>query len=215
MTAAGMQGTSLVGAGEAAALEWAVAGSALDGNASGDLHLVVPGNPLSLVCVMDGLGHGPDAQLASEECAAILKSRMGAPLLDLIRAAHDGLRSTRGVAMTLGLIDAQRGRLEWVAIGNVEGLVLRPGLPRGPRHDAVVQRGGVVGYRLPPLKVSEVALEPNDVIVLATDGIKGGFGDQLELPLGVRDLADDIAQRFTKRSDDALVLVARYLGGAG
>lgn len=201
-------------AGRTAALEWAVSGSALDGQASGDLHLVISGSPQSLVCVMDGLGHGPDAQLAAEECAAILRSQMGAPLLDLVHFAHEGLRATRGVAMTLGLIDEQRGRLEWVAIGNVEGLVLRQGLPRGTTHGAVVQRGGVVGYRLPPLKVSDVVLAAGDLIVLATDGIKSGFSDRLELSLGVPDLAEDIAQRSTKRSDDALVLVVRYLGGA-
>ncbi|HTV24529.1 MAG TPA: SpoIIE family protein phosphatase [Polyangiaceae bacterium] len=200
--------------GAAGGLEWAATGRALDGEASGDLHLVLPGSPESLVCVMDGLGHGPEAQAASEECAAILKSRFGAPLLDLVHAAHEGLRGTRGVALTLALVDEQRGRLEWVAIGNVEGLVLRQGLPRGPMHGAVVQRGGVVGYRLPPLKVSEATLAAGDVLVFATDGIKSGFSTALELTLGVRELADDIASRFDKRSDDSLVLVARYLGGA-
>ena len=198
---------------EGAGLEWAVAGSALDGQASGDLHLVIPGDPQWLVAVMDGLGHGHDARLASTECAAVLASQMGAPLIDLVRYAHEGLRATRGVALTLALIDERGGRLEWVAVGNVEGLVLRQGRARGPTHDAVVLRGGVVGYRLPPLKVSEVKLAPGDVLVLATDGIKSGFSDKIELSLAVRELADDIAQRFTKRSDDALVLVARYLGG--
>lgn len=200
-------------AGERPGLDWAVAGSALDGDASGDLHLVIPGRPQSLVCVMDGLGHGRDARLASEECAASLKAHAGAPLLDLVQRAHESLRTTRGVAMTLALVDHDAARLEWVAVGNVEGLVLRHGLPRGTMHDAVVQRGGVVGYRLPPLKRSEVALAANDVIVLATDGIKSGISDGLELSLGVQELADHIARRFTKGSDDALVLVVRYLGG--
>lgn len=196
-------------------LQWAVAGSALDGEASGDLQLVIPGASQSLVCVMDGLGHGPDAKLAAEECAASLTANFGVPIIDLVNRAHESLRATRGVAMTLGLIDHDAGRLEWVAIGNVEGLVLRQGLPRGTMLDAVVLRGGVVGYRLPPLKVSAVALAPNDLIVLATDGIKSGISDRLELSRGVQELADHIASRFTKGSDDALVLVVRYLGGDG
>jgi serine/threonine protein phosphatase PrpC len=200
-------------AGHPVGLDWAIAGSALDGHASGDLHLVIPGSSSSLVCVMDGLGHGRDAQYASEECAAALKAHLGAPLTELVQRAHESLRATRGVAMTLGLIDHDADRLEWVAIGNVEGLVLRQGLARGTMHDAVVLRGGVVGYRLPPLKRSEVALAPNDVIVLATDGIKSGFSDALDFSLGVQDLADHIAGRFTKGTDDALVLVVRYLGG--
>jgi negative regulator of sigma-B (phosphoserine phosphatase) len=200
-------------ASERVALEWAVAGSALDCDASGDLHLVLPGRSQSLVCVMDGLGHGRDARFAAEECAASLKAHLGAPLIDLVHRAHESLRATRGVAMTLGLIDHDAARLEWVAIGNVEGLVLRQGLPRGTMFDAVVLRGGVVGYRLPPLKRSEVALAPNDRIVLATDGIKSGISEGLDLSLGAQELADHIARRFTKGSDDALVLVVHYLGG--
>jgi serine/threonine protein phosphatase PrpC len=200
-------------ASEPAALDWAVTASALDGDTSGDLHLIIPGHSQSLVCVMDGLGHGHDARLASRECAEILKAHRGAPLLELVQHAHEGLRGTRGVAMTLALIDPVSGQLEWVAVGNVEGLVLRQGLPRGAMHDAVVLRGGVVGYRLPPLKVSRVALAPNDLLVFASDGIKSGFSAGLDLSLGVQELADDIARRFTKGSDDALVLVVRYLGG--
>lgn len=214
MTRTGAGGAaSDLGAGVGGGLEWAVAGRALDGESSGDLHLILPGPPHTLVCVMDGLGHGYDARRASEEGAAILKSRFGAPLLDLVHHVHEGLRTTRGVALTLGLIDLGSGRLEWVAIGNVEGLVLRQGLLRGPMHGAVVQRGGVVGYRLPPVKVSQVALAPGDLIVMATDGIKSGFSAGLDLALPPRELADDIARRFSKGSDDALVLVARYLGG--
>jgi negative regulator of sigma-B (phosphoserine phosphatase) len=199
--------------GDPAGLDWAVAGSALDGEASGDLHLVIPGRPQSLVCVMDGLGHGRDARRASEECAETLRAHLGAPLTELVRQAHESLRETRGVAMTLGLIDHARDRLAWVAIGNVEGLVLRQGLPRGTMHDAVVLRGGVVGYRLPPLKVSEVALAQNDLLVFATDGIRSGFSTELDLSLGVQPLADHIAGRFSKGSGDALVLVVRYFGG--
>jgi phosphoserine phosphatase RsbX len=200
-------------ASERPGLDWAVSGSALDGDISGDLHLVIPGSSQSLVCVMDGLGHGHDARLASEECALTLKAYAGAPLSELVQRAHENLRATRGVAMTLGLIDHDADRLEWTAVGNVEGLVLRRGLPRGTMLDAVVLRGGVVGYRLPPLKLGHVALAANDVIVLATDGVKSGISEGLELSLGVQELADHIARRFTKGSDDALVLVVRYLGG--
>jgi phosphoserine phosphatase RsbX len=199
--------------GEVAELEWASTGSALEGDASGDLHLVLPGSPRSLLCVMDGLGHGIDAQRAARECAHILEAHRGAALLELVQHCNEGLRATRGVAMTLALLDAARAELEWVSIGNVEGLVLRPGLGQRGSHAAVVQRGGVVGYRLPPLKVSLVALAPGDVIVFATDGIKSGFHESLALCDPAQEIADDIYQRFAKMSDDALALVVRFRGG--
>ena len=193
-------------------IEWGVASTAIEGE-SGDLHCVVPGADCSVVGAIDGLGHGPEAAIAARECAAILKSNAGEPLEALVHRCHDGLRATRGVALTLGRIDARRDLLSWLAVGNVEGLVLRRGLVRGPTLDAVLQRGGVVGYRLPGLKVSEVALAPNDLIVFASDGIRSGFVNALDLGLGVQELAEQICSRFARGSDDALALVVRYLGG--
>jgi len=163
---------------------------------------------------MDGLGHGPHARRAARECALILEMYAGAPLLDLVHYCHEGLRDTRGVALTLCGLDLERGDLEWLAVGNVEGLVLREGAARGRPHAAVVQRGGVVGYRLPALESNHVQLAAGDLIVLATDGIRSGFSDSVDPLLEVQQLADFIAERFARLSDDRLVLVARYTGRA-
>jgi hypothetical protein len=203
----------MTAASAATTFEWATSSSAVDGE-SGDLHCVIPGPVCSIVGAIDGLGHGPDAALAARECVAILRGHAGAALEELVQRCHDGLRATRGVALTLACIDTRRDLLSWIGIGNVEGLVLRRGLVRGPVLDAVLQRGGVVGYRLPGLKVTEVALAPNDLIVLATDGIRSGFADAINPSLDVQELADQICGQFARGSDDALVLVVRYLGGA-
>jgi phosphoserine phosphatase RsbX len=194
--------------------EWAVMGSALDGWASGDLHVVVPGSPRSLLAVIDGLGHGPDARRAADECAALLRANAGAGLLELVQECHTGLRATRGVAMTIAHLDVVAGSLEWLAVGNVEGIVLHQSHPRSGNRAAVIQRGGVVGYRLPPLKVSRVALDPGDLIVFATDGVRSNFAEQVDAALSAREIAETIATRFSKGSDDALVLVMRHRGGS-
>ena len=191
-------------------LEWGAAGAALDGQASGDHYLVLPDAERPLVCMMDGLGHGVDARRASLDCASILEAHSGAALIDLVGYCHEGLRGTRGVAMTLLQIDRERDLLEWVAVGNVEGLVLREGLARGATFSAVVQRGGVVGYRLPPLKATHVNLQAGDLLVLATDGIQSGFADSVDQRLAPQELADTLLSRFARPSDDRLVLVLRY-----
>lgn len=191
--------------------EWAAAGSALDGHASGDLHAIVPGNGFDLIGVIDGLGHGPEAQRAAQTCAALLREHAGKPVLDLVRDCHEGLRGTRGVALTLADVDMKLESLEWVAVGNVEGLLLRPGA-RGAAP-AAIQRGGVVGYRLPPLKSSRVRLERGDLLVFATDGVRSGFAPHVDPTPSVAEIAATIAQRFGKGSDDMLVLVMRYAPG--
>lgn len=191
-------------------LEWAVAGSALEAGASGDLHVVVTTETHTLLCVIDGLGHGPRAQQVAEECASIVRSRAGAPLLDLFRYCHEGLRDTRGVVMTAVLLDRTLDTLEWAGVGNVECIVWRPDASHGKTRASVITRGGVVGYRLPPLRSSQVDVAPGDLIVLVTDGIQTDFAAGIDGFRTPDELARELLRGFAKGSDDALILVARY-----
>jgi hypothetical protein len=49
-----------------------------------------------------------------------------------------------------------------------------------------------------------------DTLVLATDGVRGGFADEIQAFGEPRELATSILKRYAKGTDDALVLVARY-----
>lgn len=195
-------------------LSWGVAGTALEDGISGDLHVVLHSDTHTLLCVIDGLGHGRSAELAARECASILRAHATSDVLDLFRHCHDGLRETRGVVMTAALIDESNGTLEWAGVGNVEGVVWRPGSSRGKICASVITRGGVVGFRLPPLKSSQVALTAGDLIVMVTDGIHSDFARGIEIGWSAEDLAHQLLRSFAKTSDDALVLVASYGGPA-
>src|SRR4029077_2530979 len=105
----------------------------------------------------------------------------------------------------------------WLGVGNVEGLLLHgdgPARP-GPGRAALVTRGGIVGSELPRLHPVVLPIAPGDTLIFATDGIREGFADGLSLEAPPQHLADQILARHGKGTDDALVLVARYLGGAG
>ncbi len=197
----------------ASILDWGVAASALDGVKSGDLHVVAPWAHGAVLAVIDGLGHGPEAAEAAEVAALILKQHADSPVEDLVRRCHAGLAKTRGAAMTLASIDARRSTLSWCGIGNVDGVLLRARLEPGRAHEAVPARGGVVGYRLPQFRINELALFPSDVVVFASDGIESGFTRHVELECSAQEIAETIFSRDAKTTDDALVLVARYLGG--
>jgi hypothetical protein len=73
-------------------------------------------------------------------------------------------------------------------------------------------RGGVVGFRLPPLQAVVIPVSAGDILIFATDGIRSGFDDGLNIHAPLQHLADTICSQYTKGTDDALVLVARYLG---
>jgi len=74
-------------------------------------------------------------------------------------------------------------------------------------------RGGVVGVHLPALAAAIVPIMRGDTLILATDGVRSDFLHEI---LPYRDppqaVADRILARFGRITDDALVLVARYLG---
>jgi hypothetical protein len=58
-----------------------------------------------------------------------------------------------------------------------------------------------------------IPVAPGDLLLLATDGIRSGFAEGLRLDQSPQQLADHILARDVKGTDDALVVVARYLGG--
>ncbi len=103
--------------------------------------------------------------------------------------------------------------MTWLGVGNVEGVLLSAGGEAGLARESVLLRGGVVGYRLPPLRPAVLTIRPGDTLILATDGIRGGFVSQLTSGEPPQQMADGILARHGKGTDDALVLVARYLGG--
>jgi phosphoserine phosphatase RsbX len=195
-----------------ALLEWGFAGAALDGHESGDLHLVAPFPGGALVALIDGLGHGAGAAEAARCAVSLLLERPQASVVRLFEHCHEGLRKTRGAVMSLATLDSRHSTIEWCGVGNVEGVLL-PTTPERARYD-IGCRGGVVGYRLPPLNARTIPLHQGDLLVFATDGIHDGFTSAIQVERTPQMIADTVLTKCSKGTDDALVLVVRYVGAA-
>jgi len=194
-------------------VEWAAAGAALEGETdSGDVHVVAGFPHGTLVALLDGLGHGSEAAAASNEAARLLEAHAGEPVSTLVEMCHEALRHTRGAVMSLASFDARGSSMSWVGIGNVEAILLRVGPAPDPAREAITLRGGVVGYQLPALRPSSIPVSRGDTLVMATDGIRSGFVADLSARGAPQEIADSILARFARGSDDALVVVARYVG---
>ncbi|HUH84984.1 MAG TPA: SpoIIE family protein phosphatase [Stellaceae bacterium] len=194
-------------------LDCAVAARALgDAALSGDLYLAQPTTRGIRVAVIDGLGHGPEAARAAESARATLAAAADETPERLIESCHQSLRATRGAALTLAELDRERSEMTWVAVGNVEGMVLRVGADGAREKIYVLARGGIVGHRLPPLRRQTVALKPGDLLILATDGIRAGFDEALDPRAPPQRNADAVLRRYGRKADDALVLVGRWRG---
>lgn len=196
-------------------IEWAVAQRPLPGESvSGDHCLVRSLEGGVLLAAMDGLGHGPEAAHASRlavDCLGSTPAARGLP--HLVRECHEALRGSRGIALTLALYDPGAGTLQWLCIGNVEGVLWhRPDEPEA-RRITVTPRGGVVGYQIPTVQAATVEVAPGDVCCFATDGISSSFVEKTPAYREPGRLAHYILDRYGKATDDALVLAVRF-GGA-
>ena len=200
----------------AALIDWGVATLTLPGEReSGDLHLVKPVRAGVLVSVVDGLGHGAAAAAAARAAVAALNRHAQESVLPLLQRCHQALAGTRGAVVSVALFDRADGSMTWLGVGNVEGVLLYADAGGRRGRERLVTRGGIVGSELPPLRAEVLAVAPGDTLVLATDGIQSGFADELTVDAPPQQLADQILARSGKSTDDALVLVARYVGDAG
>jgi phosphoserine phosphatase RsbX len=194
-------------------LERGMAGLAHEGEGrSGDLAVFAPSERGGLVAVIDGLGHGDAAADASELAAEILIEHTDFPPQQLLELCHDKLRSTRGAVMTLAWFDLEARTMAWTGVGNVEARFVRAGAGFGARHDSPVVLGGVVGFNLPQVRMSTVALEPGDAVAMATDGVAADYSVSLEPGVPAQQLAERVLEKHGKGTDDALAVVVRYLG---
>ncbi|WP_027867699.1 ATP-binding protein [Massilia alkalitolerans] len=162
----------------------------------------------SLLAV-DGLGHGPEAARAAAAAVRVLEARKGGQAGELMHAAHDALRPTRGAALATARIDFDASELRFAGVGNIGGCVID-----GSRR-ALVSHNGIVGHNM--RKVQEFALPfPKGALcIMHSDGIQTQWDLDKYPGLAGRSpalVAAILMRDFIRRRDDAMVLVVRRHG---
>jgi serine phosphatase RsbU (regulator of sigma subunit) len=194
-------------------IEWGIAARTLPGETeSGDLHFVEAYHAGILVAIIDGLGHGPEAAHASRLAAATLHDHIGQPASVLIQRCHAALLKSRGVVISLAIIESDGREMTWLGVGNVDGTLYRASASAVPQRESLPRRGGVVGYQLPPLREATLPLGPGDTLVFATDGIASTYVSESPIGWQPQDAANYILRKYGKSIDDALVMVVRTIG---
>jgi negative regulator of sigma-B (phosphoserine phosphatase) len=154
----------------------------------------------AMLAVIDGLGHGPDAAMASRAAIDQLSLMpVATPVLDAMQAMHQALRHTRGAAGTLCVINGFQ--LEVCAVGNVQLMCTNLIVP-------LVLSAGVLGHQVAKFRISASLIKPGARIALLSDGISTRF--RLE-DMKAHDAAEAchfIMNRYRRKEDDATVLIA-------
>ncbi len=172
---------------------------------NGDAFVLSTWSGGALAAVIDGLGHGRFAHLASSRARAALLEKPDRPLLQLFADVVRACRPTRGVVMTLARFDP--GRLQWAGIGNVEARLLG-----GPKDERLLARRGVLGGRAPGPLVQTLPWSADRVLVVHSDGLSsrwspGDFPGLWQEPPQVT--AGKLLRGLRAARDDATVVVAK------
>ena len=195
------------------AVEWSVASRALPGQTvSGDLHDIAPWSEGVLAGVVDGLGHGDEAIAAARIAVAVLEQHAGEPVIALVEHCHRALQRTRGVVMSVVILNTREESLTALGVGNVETVICRAEGNGPARRESVLLRNGVVGYNLPALQASTIPVSAGDMIVFATDGVREDFADLVNRTEALQRLSTRILDQKFRGTDDGLVLACKYLG---
>ncbi|MGH9557869.1 MAG: SpoIIE family protein phosphatase [Bryobacteraceae bacterium] len=180
--------------------------------ASGDLHLIQPFGRGVLMAVVDGIGHGSEAAAAARIAIEVLREYAEERIPALARRCHERLKGSRGAVIGLASFDGIENTMTWAGIGNVEGWLLRARGETNHTREVLLNRGGVVGYTMPPLHLVSRPVAQGDLLIAATDGIRLDLSVNFAAGDTPASIADDICTNYSTGADDALVLVARYLG---
>ena len=195
-------------------IEWGIAGRPLAGQQeSGDLQFVRVDSHEALVAVVDGLGHGEEAAAAARIAIATIAEHPGESPIALVQHCYEKLRYTRGVVMSLAALRTEDDTMTWIGVGNVEGLLLHWDGHAIPIQEGLLLRPGVVGDRQPRLIASVIQIAAGDLLIFTTDGIRPGFTHKISPRDFPQQIADRILVEFGQETDDALVVVVRYLHG--
>lgn len=160
----------------------------------------------------DGLGHGPEAARAAAAAIKALEARKALEAGDLMHAAHDALRPTRGAALATARIDFEAAELRFAGVGNIAGCVINMS---DDKRRALVSHNGIVGHNMRKVQEFAQPFGRGALCILHSDGIQTQWDLDKYPGLAGRSpvlIAAILMRDFIRRRDDAMVLVVRRHG---
>jgi hypothetical protein len=161
-----------------------------------------------VVGVADGLGHGEPAREASSLAIASLRRHADFGLEETLKRAQLELADTRGAVVAFGNIADATQMAEATCVGNVSFQLYGDGRCRTASGVTYIL-GDARAARKPVTE--RFQLGPRDKVVVFTDGLFSRTNIESDHAL-LREhpiiIAHQLVERFGRRDDDALVLVA-------
>jgi hypothetical protein len=162
------------------------------------------GDRISLL-VVDGLGHGPGAAVASQEAVRVFRSHPGLSPAEAVERIHGALRSTRGAAVAVAEINRTEHRVRFAGVGNIAGNILANG-----RSQGLLSHNGTAGAAVRKVQEFPYAWPRSAVLVLHSDGLASRWDLDRHTGLLARHpslIAGVLYRDFSRGRDDVTVAV--------
>lgn len=169
-------------------------------------HAEMSGRALS-VMVADGLGHGPDARVASQAALLALKGRGAMSPTRLLELAHEAARPTRGAAVAAARIDFDQGLVSFAGVGNISASIHGPDARR-----QMMSHNGIVGHNVRKIQEFSFPWTPDSILILHSDGLGTHWDLQSYLGLEHRHpalIAAILYRDHARPRDDACIVVIK------
>ena len=173
----------------------------------GDAAVVVPVDRGLVLGIIDASGHGEQAHQVAESVASRLREEPSGDIEANLKSLDRMLLGTAGASVGLVDLDGDSGVFRYAGVGNTRAAQL------GARPWRGVSRDGVLGGRLPSLRVQEARLDPGDLLLLWTDGIPEAECPRLADSISFREagtIARTVVSRLARAYDDAGCLVLKW-----
>lgn len=167
-------------------------------------HLAIQGNRISAL-IIDGLGHGVEAQAAARAGAQVFGGAPFSTPTVIIEDLHRAMCGTRGGAGAVAQYDADSGHLQFAGIGNIGATLITADKSRG-----LASHPGILGAQFRKAQAFDFAQCQGQLLVMYSDGLQSRWNLQDYPGLVHRHpavIAAVLHRDFCRGRDDVTVLV--------
>ena len=175
---------------------------------NGDNYLIVnlSSNEL-LVAVIDGLGHGRHANLASSIAKEQILLKKDQPIDLIMQNVHTALKSTRGAVVGISLINTSKKNLIFSGIGNIEGQVNYKN-----KNKSLISFGGILGHNMRTPRIFEFDYKQGYNLCMYSDGIKSNWkNEEIDWEEHPQTITEKILKNNSRNSDDATIIIIKHI----
>jgi anti-sigma regulatory factor (Ser/Thr protein kinase) len=164
----------------------------------------------TVILVVDGLGHGPEAAKVPREAIRIFRKDPNGEPAEILRTRHAALRSTRGGVAAAAVIDEDRGRVTYAGAGNISGRIIT-----GSVTQKMVSLNGTLGDQIRKFQEFSYPWDAEALLIMHSDGLTGHW-DLEDYPGLARKppalIAGVLYRDHTRGGDDVTVLALKPAG---